>query len=395
MNKNLESVSLINRKFDFVGYSKDKLVFKNIDEEVNEMRILEIELNNEEQKIKKIDIYTIEDQEGVESIHIKRGIDGITEIDYYPVYDKSITMDKKTNLYNMTAYIVYSENNDEFYHEVCKLQLIKKGHKRHKILTQLPITKDLFITLDNKFHHVSSQSLDAIRNLSKNIIPDIKEIEKNIFTQSLSTKEEIEPQLSLEEVIEKYPNSIYIYDRSYDLIGMRDNALIYQNLEDDITEVEISLDENKVNEVKFIYYKDTEVEGIKNRSKKQIIRFVKEEDCIKASLCNRSKETIRLNDESIEKTTISCDAVISDNGEIVELKTDFDNESGNYKLSRNYNLGNYFADEEGNEYTLTSYSYLTFKTLISFAPGIFRGLQKKLIKSSNEEENQKKLLMKN
>lgn len=394
MNKNLESVSLINRKFDFVGYSKDKLVFKNIDEEVNEMRILEIELNDEEQKIKKIDIYTIEDQEGVESIHIKRGIDGITEIDYYPVYDKLITMDKKTNLYNMTAYIVYSENNDEFYYEVCKLQLIKKGHKRHKILTQLPITKDLFITLDNKFHHVSSQSLDDIRNLSKNIIPDIKEIEKNIFTQSLSTKEEIEPQLSLEEVIEKYPNSIYIYDRSYDLIGMRNNALIYQNLEDDITEVEISLDENKVNEVKFIYYKDNEVEGIKNRSKKEIIRLVKEEDCIKASLCNRSKETIRLNDESIEKTMIKVDAIISFENKIEELNLTFDNELGNYELSRTYNLGNYFVDKEGNEYTLTSYSYLTFKTLISFAPGIFRGLERKLVESK-KEENQNKMLIKN
>jgi len=43
---------------------------------------------------------------------------------------------------------------------------------------------------------------------------------------------------------------------------------------------------------------------------------------------------------------------------------------------------------------LNSYSYLTFKSLISFASGIFRNLENKLINKSSQNENQKVLVMK-
>lgn len=389
MVEKIEKVNIINRDFEFVRYSKNKLIFKSINSETNEIRILEIEVFNDEEKIKKIDIYTIEDEEGVESLHIQRGIDDVIEIDYYPVTHKSITIDGKKSLYKMNAYILYSENNDSPHRSFCKLELVKKGHKKCKTLTELPGTNNLFITSDNRFHHVSSNNLSMLKSLTKSITLDIKEIEKILFVKKESevVEEKISEEL-IEELIENYPTLLYIYDRNYELVGLKNNALIYRNTEEDIIELEIYFSENKetVKEVRFVYYKDVEIEGIKNKSKKKTIRMINENNQIKASLCNNSKESVRLNDETLEKTMIKAEAIISSDGHIEEILVNLENELVKLDLEKVYNIGNYFADENKNEYTLSSYSYLTFKSLITFSAGIIRNIEKRLITDLKQPE---------
>jgi len=395
MVEKIENINIIDREFEFVRYSRNKLIFKNVNNDRKEIKILKIKLFNDEEKIKKIDIYTIEDEEGVESLHIKRGIDDVIEMEYYPVTHKSITIDGKKALYKMNAYIIYIENNEPTHRSFCKLELIKKGHKKCKTLTEIPVTNNLFITSNNRFHHVSSNNLSMLKNLTKSITVDIKEIEKIIFSKKENkVNEEKTSEELIEKLIENYPTSLYIYDRNYDLVGLKDNALIYRNTEEDIIELEVYFSENNesVKEVRFVYYKDIEIEGIKNRSKKKTIRMINENNQIKASLCNNSKESVRLNDETLEKTMIKANAIISSDGHIEEILVNLENELVKLDLEKVYSIGNYFADENKNEYTLSSYSYLTFKCLITFSAGIIRNIETRLITDLKEQE--KGLLMK-
>jgi len=393
MVENLESIYLDNIKFDFVGYSKNKVIFKNVSNEINEMKILEIDYS-EEEKFRKIDIYTIEDEECVESIHITRGIDGITEVDYYPVYEKVITIDGKKDFYKMSSYIIYSETKEIISQEHCKLELIKRGHKRQKVLTQLPIENSLFITTNNKFHQVFSIDLNSIKRFTKSIISDIRKLENNILIKE-KTKH-VEQEELFESIVGVYPDSLYVYDRNYDLIGLKNNILLYRNLEDDITELEVCLGNNKdiIEEVRFNYYKDIEVEGIKNKSKKRTIIMIKEDDKIKASLYNYSKEKTIMSDKVTEAMYIKADAIITNTGKIEDMKVSLENQLDCINLTKTHSVGNYYINQNNEECCLNSYSYLTFKSLISFASGIFRNLENKLINKSSQNENQKVLVMK-
>ena len=109
MVEKLEQIYIINKNFKFVQRTKDKFIYKYEDKELEQLNILELLFSEEEQRIKKIDIYTFSGLEPIETMHIIRGTDNITEVDYYPNGYANITIDKISEHYSISVYLEFSE----------------------------------------------------------------------------------------------------------------------------------------------------------------------------------------------------------------------------------------------------------------------------------------------
>lgn len=401
MVEELKNIYFIDKKFTLVQRKSDRLIYQNIDKDLDKIYILELFFSKELEKIKKIDVYTIEDEDVIESLHIIRGVDGITEIDYYPQNEQYLNIDGNKELYNINIYKTYCEENDNIYSEMYELELVKKGHKKHKFLSAVPLSNTLYITQNNRIHRITSLCISKFNQLTQFIIPSVNEIEKNLFEPN--EKEVIEEKVVndeelIEEAMENYPSCLYIYDRNYQLVGIKNKAIIYRNTEDNIMELEIYFNnkKDKIAEIRFIEYKELELEGIKTKSKKTIVRAVSTENHkIKANLCNRVKEPMILNNHTIEKTLLKATAIISETNKIEEMYLDIQSQLGNFNLTRSHNIGTEFIDKNNEEYNLSSNSYMLFRMLILYIPAIIKNLEKELIYLPRQEEKEKILLIKN
>lgn len=386
MVENLEQVYLMGRKFEFVHKIQGRLIYKFEDRELGQFSILELIFSENEKKIKKIDIYNFDNAEQLETIHIIRGDDDITELDYYQNEYELITIDKDSKLYNVSIHLLYSEVEKKFYQET--LELIKKGHKKHKTLYQIPNEENYYITKDKKMHYVSAGSVDKITDMAKTLFPSILEIENNLFEcQDSNTCEDDSTEKVIEDISDIYPTEIYIYDRYYYLLGKKGEAITYQNNEFELYELEIYLNDDKtrVKEVRLIEYINTTLEGIETKSKKQIIRFKPLNDNkVLATLCNRKKESALLDGKSIDKGTITARAIVNDNFKLEKLEVKIQNQLGTLNLSNIPDNKTEYADKNGEIYTISSVSFKLFKMFSVYTPGIIRRLERLLIKEKQQ-----------
>ena len=398
MVENLEIIKFLDKKFKFFQRTSEKLIYQNIDKELEQVNILELSISNNEKRIKKIDVYTIEDEEVVESLHIIRGVDGVTEVNYYPLQEELINIDRVSTLYNISIYKTYSEENNKVYPELYEIELVKKGHKKHKFLTKLPLSNVLFTTKDNKYHRITSKSINKLNHLTQFLIPSILKIEDSLFNGIVNEETNIDEteEENIDEIIENYPLSLHVYDRVYSLIGIKNNALIYRNTEDDIMELEINFNSNKdrIKELKFIEYKLVEVEGIKHKAKRKIVRIIPENNKLKASLCSRKKENIYLNNHAIENVTIKANTIISEDNRIEDMRVTINSSLGNFDLMKSNIRGVEFIEKNNDEYLMTSASYILFKSLALYGKNIINNLENKLIYSNFEEAKEEKILIK-
>lgn len=400
MVENLESIYLLDKNFIFVQRKKDKLIYKNINNNLEQINILELTFSELEQRINKIDIHTIEAEETVESLHIIRGIDGVTELNYYPLKAEAVNIDNKTDLYNISIYKTYSEVSDKLYPELYEIELVKKGHKKHKFLTKSTLSNVIFETKNQKNYRITSPSINKINQLTQFLIPNILKIETNLFNKEVKEEPKIIAEEEyIEEIVENYPLSLYVYDRTYNLVGIKNNAIIYRNTEDEIIELEIYFNNNKdkIREIRFIDYKFIEVEEVKYKAKRKIIRIIADDNKIKASLCNRQKESVYLNHHILEDVIIKADATISSKNKEEEVRLNIISPLKNFELIESDLVGVDFVDKNNEEYLLTAKSYMLFKNLILYGKNIIRHLENKLIYDDIEEKFEKsseKLLIK-
>lgn len=401
MVENLEMIKLMDKTFKFVQTRNEKLIYQNIDKDVEEINILELEICEKEKRIKKIDIFTIQDEEISESIHISRGIDGITEVDYFPVGEEYVSVDGNKKLYNINIYKTYSEQNNS-YPELDVIELIRKGHKKHKFLTKIAFNETNYLTKNNNSHEIKSQSINKFKRLTEFLTPSIIEIEKAFF----DNKHEIliaDTDILEEPIIEttnEYPTSLFIYDRDYDLVGIRNNALIYHSIEDGYIELEVYLNDEKekVKEIRFINYENIDIEGIETTAKRKIIRIVPTcDNSIKASLVNRKKESILLDGHTIEKVMLKADGIVNQDDkkiEIEEMNLEVRTRAGNFNFKKSPRERINFTDESGRDYVVVSNSYLQFRQLIMLGSNIIKKLENRLLTNNNELKNVQKVLIK-
>ena len=392
MVEKLEQIYLIDKNFKFVQRTKDKFIYKYEDKELEQLNILELLFSEEEQRIKKIDIYTFSGLEPIETMHIIRGTDNITEVDYYPNGYENITIDKISQPYSISVYLEFSELDGNNYQEYKEIELVKKGHKKHKVLSQIPLEENYYITKDSRIHYISSNSISKLKRLTEFLVPSIKEIEKRLFNpesiESLENEDDND-QAILEPIDGTYPEQMYIYDRNYNLLGKKSGAIVYQNTEDEIKELEIYFtdDKSKLKEVRLIDYSDSYLEGIKVKSKRRIIRFlVTKDNKINVTLCNRRKEPMIINSHTIDRNNIAARAIISQSNEIEKLEVKIQNQLGTFNLTKSPTKNMEFIDKNNVSYLISSNSFEQFRMFIRYVPFILGALENKLI-PVDEEKN--------
>lgn len=315
MMEKINNICLFNDYYTFVQTKREKLIFKSINNELNQIKILEVEFSKEK-KVKKLDIYTVINEELIESIHITKGVDGIIELDYYPLKQEYLLIDGKHELYKLDIYSTYNEKPTTNIDKTLEVELIKKGHRRHKLLTQVYGKNDLFITKDNKSHIILSENIknveDMLEVVSKTLIKLEKDYQNNNFTTYERVEENMDDSIDicelsdeeLEEILNNYPLTLFVYDRNYDLASVKENSFLYRNTEDGLLELEIYFDDNKENikEIRFINYSNNEIEGIKTKFKTKIIKMVKNDNNeIEASFYNYAKESVNINNHAKEE----------------------------------------------------------------------------------------------
>lgn len=112
MVENLKKINLLDKKFEFVRKNNDRLVYKFENKEFGQLDILELLISEEEQRIMKIDIYSFFEAELSETMHIIRGTDNMTEVDYYPEGYENVSIDGVKDIYNITyIYCIMKHKN--------------------------------------------------------------------------------------------------------------------------------------------------------------------------------------------------------------------------------------------------------------------------------------------
>ena len=390
MVENQNNIYLFNDYYTFVHKKRDKLVFKSVNSELIQIKILEIEFNKDK-TLKKVDIYTVVNEELIDSTHITKGVDGIIELDFYPIKQEYIMIDGKRELYKLNIYATYNELL-ESNNKTLEVELVKKGHRRHKILNKIFEYNTLYISKNKNKHRIISKNIKNVEEMINVIGPSLNQIEEKYqeetFTPYQITQEQIET------VISEYPLSIFVYDRNYDLVGIKDNILIYRNNEDGIQELEIILNikEEKVTEVKFINYIQNEIEGIKNTFKSKVIRMQKIEDNIYASLNTFQKESVNINDKAKQDVSIKVQAIVDKEGYINSMNLNLETEEEKLELNRSNTFGVDYNDRNNNEYRTSSRSYNGFKSMLTYSRGIFNSIEKKMFGS---KEKNKSLIINN
>lgn len=386
MVENLKKINLLDKKFEFVRKNNDRLVYKFENKEFGQLDILELLISEEEQRIMKIDIYSFFEAELSETMHIIRGTDNMTEVDYYPEGYENVSIDGVKDIYNINIYLLYNETQE---HK--EIQLIKKGHQKHKILVEMPLS-GYYITKNNKIHYISSTSINKLKQSTEFLLPSINEIEHRLFN------EEEEEQLDhiddknipiIELANGTYPNEIYVYDRIYHLLGKRNKAVIYQSDGDEIKELEIYFtdDNSKIKEVRLIDYYYSFIDEIQAKSKSKIIRFLRTNDGkVSTTLCNRKRESMIINTHTIDKNNISARAITTEKGILEALNVKITNQLGLFNLKKIPNKNVELFDDDGNCYLVSSNSFAQFSHFIMYSPFILNTLEKNLIKDVNNKE---------
>lgn len=400
MVEKMNNIYLFNDYYTFVQTKREKLIFKSVNNELNQIKILEVELTKEN-KLKKLDIYTVINEELTESIHITKGIDGIIELDYYPLKQEYLLIDGKHELYKLDIYSTYNEKSTTNINKTLEVELIKKGHRRHKLLTQVYGKNDLFVTKDNKSHIILSENIKNVDEMLNVISKNITNLEENYQNNNFTTYQRIEenmedsidicdlPDEELEEILDNYPLTLFVYDRNYDLASVKENSFLYRNTEDGLLELEIYFNDTKENikEIRFINYSNNEIEGIKTKFKIKIIKIFKNDNKeIEASLYNYTKESVNINNHAKEEVQLNATATLSEEGYIKELNLKLKADKLNIDLTKSTIFGVDFFDKENNEYRISSRSYNSFKTLLTFSKGIFNSLEKNLVLPKEEEK---------
>lgn len=384
MVEKLKQVCLIDRQFEFEKRSKDRFVYKFEDKELGIFSILELLFSETEKKIKKIDIYNFLNAEPIETIHIIRGDDDITEVDCYQNDYERIIIDKDTELYNVSMHLSYGEIENETYQESLLLELVKKGHKKHKTLCQIPGEESYYITNDKKIHYIYANSITRINDMIKNIIPSIKETETQLFEhQDLETYVNKSNDEKVEDISGMYPKEIYIYDRYYYLLGKKGEAITYRNNDDEFLELEVYLNDSKdkIKEVRLIEYNNSMLDGIESKTKRKIIRFIpSDDDKVMVSLCNRKKESALLDGHHIDKSSITARAIVNDEQKLEKIEVKVENQFGTLNLHNIPDNSVEYIDKNKDIYTITSTSLKQFRMFSVYTPGIIRRLERLLIK---------------
>jgi len=400
MVENLETIKLMDKKFKFVQRRNEKLIYQSIDKELEEVTLLELEIDENEKRIKKIDIFSFQDEEVSESIHISRGIDGITEIDYFPTEEEYVSIDGDKKLYNINIFRTYSET-DSSYPELYEVQLTRKGHKKHKFLTKTT-DETIYLTKNNNSHEIKSQSINRLKRLTTFLTPSIIEIERSLFDSNYKKTIEVEPteEVSIEPTLD-YPLSLFVYDRDYSLVGIKNDVLIYRSTEGEIQELEVYFDatKTKIPEIRFVNYEESYIEGIRNFSKKKIVRIQTiSNNKVKATLVNRKKESMIINGHTLDKAILRVNAIVEETSvktKVIEENLDIRCQGVNLLLKKSPTRRINFVDENGEEYSVLTSSHVFFDMLIVYGPGLINVLEKRLIADQLNNEKEKKLLMKN
>lgn len=165
MSEQSNSIQFLDKNFIFVEKTKEKIRYKYENHETGEISILEVLISNANQQIKKIDIYTFIEEEVLETLHIYKGNENDIELSYYPREYEQLTLGATKNLYQISVYQNYSEINEVIHLEDCQLELVKKGHKKHKLLEKIPLDDNHFIGKNNKIYLITGRIIKKMQKI--------------------------------------------------------------------------------------------------------------------------------------------------------------------------------------------------------------------------------------
>ena len=366
----LDNITVNNKKYTFDKIKKNKQIYKYENSETEEVSILELELYTDTKEVKKIDIFNYLNTKPLESYHISRGIDDMIEINYYSSTNHVIKVNGNYECSNISIYKLYSEIETSSILEDYQIELVKKGHRKHRVLTKLPLTDNSYVTKDNFLHSITGDKINEIDIATDTMIKDVITIENYFKTEKNNTDQEM-VEIDLEKMAQ-YPEKIFVYDREYAIfgIGEKENKVIYNNQSEDDRYLEIyfSEDNKSITEIRIIIHKETIIDGVKTNPKLRIIRVLKTEDGnFKASLCNRKKEPIGMSVYSIEKGLLKSNAILDKYGNIISNEVSIEAaDMGRFILTQKPRDFFSFTDKEEIEYRINSNSYMNFIVFHSF-----------------------------
>lgn len=179
---------------------------------------------------------------------------------------------------------------------------------------------------------------------------------------------------SVEEIKELYiPQELMIYDGLYKLVEETKNKYIYQNKEEKISTIEVRINPSDVSIVD-VKIKDGDVFQILPDDKGGII----------ARYTGRGIKNLVINNNLLSASSINTNVIYDSKRNLVENVIEMKIDKKSYRLERHPKLCRIYIDDQGKEYTLSSSSLFNASGILSYAPNIFNGIEKKMIKKKDK-----------
>lgn len=144
MEETIAPITFLNKTFIFLEKKDNKIKFKYENQETSELSILELIYSEKEKMLTKVDLYISINNEIEESLHIRKETKDSYELSYFPSNNQRVKVNNMNKFYQLSIYQNYSEVDNEMYQESSMIELAKANHKKHKILTQVPLEENCY-----------------------------------------------------------------------------------------------------------------------------------------------------------------------------------------------------------------------------------------------------------
>lgn len=366
MVENKKRIYFYDRWFDCKEETEEKMIYISIPRVTSSN--MKIEIDKVENKIT---VFSYEGKKILSRIEISNVESSNVELHYIEEKCQNLEFDG-TNYDNLLMELfIEIENN------VIKSTQIKftPKVKKHNL-------NDSLIPLNEKINmsdlNIKSKRVENFLDFAKNLI-----INRQRLLDIIKSKPEIkieENQPIVRRII--IPQKLEVYDRVYQLVKTEQNQITLMNREEEIRNLEIKFDPVTLS-LTSISFKINNYD-----SQRSVLQIIPNDlNGVTARYCTRKKAKMRIGDKKIEASKIKAAIVFNENQQKVSNEVTIETCEREVKLLEHPYLKSNYTDGAGNLLTIGNSSYSTLLGIASFAPQIFRSIDKKIFEKKLGKSN--------
>lgn len=365
MVENKKRFYLYDRWFECQEETEEKMIYISIPRITTSNMKLELE-----KKENKMTIFSYKGRKLVNRIEISNIESSNIELHY--IEEKCKNRELEESDYNDLLIELYAEIENGIIKN-SQIKFIPK-YKKHNL-------GDSSILLNEKTNlsdlNIKSKKVEDFLDFVRSFIIHRKKL-VDILTKDPKIEREKSQPLIREILI---PQELEVYDRAYHLVKTQENQIILMSQEEEARSLEIKFDPIALSLISICF-------KINNYdSQKGILQIIPNDlNGVTARYCTRRETKVRVGDKKIETPKIKSVVIFDENEQKISNTVSIITNEKELKLIEHPYLKGNYTDGAGNLLTIGNSSYNTLLGIASFAPQIFKSVDKKIFVKKLEND---------